>query len=285
MTATDWLRLLVRGEGLKSKAKHAAQKALDSISARPDESWLSAIARLVSAFRTTRIDSDRPHASEATFVWRYVSEYVLKKLMERLVQLLERFGVVVITSLFVTEASETLPTSPVEPQCPMGYNTRMRGTATHEIFNRYATMLSARKLSTKRQQSPRTHVAAVNNQRTSRDFSSDHASEITKLRHLLRNARESIYRIIRRDSPFPTDTTPKHPGVVPSRYAEAYQAASPSLAAIIVFRCSFNITATKLWLGGQVILMLELKSVKVIHLLMTTRQALRQLPCLSAPRI
>ena len=38
-----------------------------------------------------------------------------------------------------------------------------------------------------------------------------------------------------------------------------------------------------LWLGGEV--MLELKSVKVIHLLMTTRQALRQLHCLSAPGI
>ena len=31
--------------------------------------------------------------------------------------------------------------------------------------------------------------------------------------------------------------------------------------------------------------MLELKTVKVIHLLMTTRQALRQLHCLSAPEI
>ena len=37
------------------------------------------------------------------------------------------------------------------------------------------------------------------------------------------------------------------------------------------------------WLGGEVIL--ELKSVKVIHLPMTTRQALRQLHCLSAPGI
>ena len=37
-----------------------------------------------------------------------------------------------------------------------------------------------------------------------------------------------------------------------------------------------------LWLGGEV--MLELKSVN-IHLLMTTRQALRQLHCLSAPGI
>ena len=35
-----------------------------------------------------------------------------------------------------------------------------------------------------------------------------------------------------------------------------------------------------LWLGGEV--MVELKSIKVIHLLMTTRQALRQFHCLSA---
>ena len=50
-----------------------------------------------------------------------------------------------------------------------------------------------------------------------------------------------------------------------------------------VFGSSFNIAAhfsnLKLWLGGQV--MLELKSVKVFYLPMTTRQALRQLHCLS----
>ena len=54
-----------------------------------------------------------------------------------------------------------------------------------------------------------------------------------------------------------------------------------------VFGSSLNITAffsnIKLWLGGQV--MLELKSVNVFHLLMTIRQALRQLHCLSAPGI
>ena len=67
MTATDWLRLLVREEGLNSEAKHAAREALDSIAAKLDESWLSVTARLVSAFRTTRIDQDRQHAPEAIF--------------------------------------------------------------------------------------------------------------------------------------------------------------------------------------------------------------------------
>ena len=48
-------------------------------------------------------------------------------------------------------------------------------------------------------------------------------------------------------------------------------------AGVDVFGSSFNITAhfsnLKLWLGGQV--MFEFKSVKVFHLLMTTRQSLR----------
>ena len=67
VTATNWLRLLVREEGLNSETKHAILEALDSITTKPDESWLSATARLASAFRATRIDPDRPHVIEATF--------------------------------------------------------------------------------------------------------------------------------------------------------------------------------------------------------------------------
>ena len=110
--------------------------------------------------------------------------------MERLAQLLvlselDRFGAVAITSLFVIEASDTLRTSPVETQCPMGYNMRMRGTAAHELFNRYATMLFTRRLSNNKiRHSPGTHVAAINNQRISRDSSLDHASKVAELRHL-----------------------------------------------------------------------------------------------------
>ena len=123
----------------------------------------------------------------------------------------ERFGIVAITSHFVTEASYTLRTSPVRPQCP--YNMRMmRGTATYQLFDLYATMLSARRLSNnKRQHSPCPHVAAIKNQRISRDSSSDHASEVAELRDLLRDARESIYRLARRNSTPPTDITPKAP--------------------------------------------------------------------------
>ena len=97
---------------------------------KPDESWLSATARLVSAFRATRIDPNRPHVTEATFSWRCVSEHDLKELMEHLAHLLvpselEGSGVDAITNIFVTEASDILRTNPVEPQCPMGYKMRM----------------------------------------------------------------------------------------------------------------------------------------------------------------
>ena len=45
----------------------------------------------------------------------------------------------------------------------------------------------------------------------------------------------------------------------------------------------YSVVLSTSWLAGHV--MLELKSVKVIHLLMTARQALRQLHCLSTPGI
>ena len=238
VTATDWLRLLVREEGLNSEAKHAALEALDSITTKPDESWLSATARLVSAFRATRIDPDRPHVTEATFFWRYVSEHDLKELMERLAHLLvpselECFGVDVITNIFITEASDTLRTNPVEPQCPMGYNIRMRGTETRELFDRYANMLSARRpRNNKRKFISRTQIAALSNHSAPHSTPSDHAAENAELRQLLRDAKESIYRLTGRDPSTPTDTTLKSSGVAPPRYAAAYQAASPSVAAI-----------------------------------------------------
>ena len=75
VTATDWLELLVHEEGINSEVKHTALEVLDSVTVKPDQSGLSATARLVSAFRTTRIDPDRPHATEATFFWRYVREH------------------------------------------------------------------------------------------------------------------------------------------------------------------------------------------------------------------
>ena len=71
----------------------------------------------------------------------------------------------------------------------MGYNMRMRGTETRELFDRYANMLSARRpRNIKRKFSSRTHIADLSNHSTP----SDHAAENAELRQLLRDAKESI---------------------------------------------------------------------------------------------
>ena len=137
---------------------------------------------------------------------------------------------------FVTEASDTLRTNPVEPECPMGYNMRMRGTETRELFDRYANMLSARRpRNNKRKFSSRTHIAALSNHSTP----SDHAAENAELRQLVlgrqfcyATLKNPFHRLTGHDSSTPTDTTPKSSGVVPPRYAAAHQVAPPSVAAI-----------------------------------------------------
>ena len=94
-------------------------------------------------------------------------------------------------------------------------------------------MLSAcRPRNNKRKFSSRAHIAATGNHSVPHHTPSDHAAENSELRQLLRDAKESIYRVTGRDFSPPTDTTPKSSGVAPPRYATAYQAASPSLAAI-----------------------------------------------------
>ena len=110
---------------------------------------------------------------------------------------------------------------------------RIRGTETRELFDRYANMLSARRpRNNKRKFSSRTHIAALSNHSALHSTPLDHAAENAELRQLLRDAKESIYRLTGRDSSTPTDTTPKSSGVAPPRYAAAYQVAPPSVAAI-----------------------------------------------------
>ena len=109
----------------------------------------------------------------------------------------------------------------------------MRGTETHELFDRYANMLFAcRPRNNKRKFSSRAHIATIGNHSAPHSTPSDHATENAETRQLLRDARESIYRLTGHDSSPPTDITPKSSGVAPPRYAAAYQPPSPSLAAI-----------------------------------------------------
>ena len=150
-TATDWLRMLVREKAITPAAKEASQLALDSITLKSGESWIASSTLLVRYKRTTLADSDRPHNTEQTFFWRYISESHLKGVMKRLARLLvpsdmERYGVIALANVYMTECSELLRSRPVSKQDTMGTAIQERGARTKELYNRYARVLSARPL-------------------------------------------------------------------------------------------------------------------------------------------
>ena len=84
VTITEWLRLLVREAALVRGAATSARHALDSVVLKPAEAWPTAAARLVLMFRAATADPDMPHASEAVYFWRYISERNLVELLDRI---------------------------------------------------------------------------------------------------------------------------------------------------------------------------------------------------------
>ena len=88
VSATEWLRKLVREGMLQSGAREAAAAALNNIKVGEAEAWKAASRRLVLVYRAYLADPVRPHISEATYFWRYINEEQLGDLLERLVHLL-----------------------------------------------------------------------------------------------------------------------------------------------------------------------------------------------------
>ena len=82
VTATDWLRFMVREAAFNDEVQRAATEALGRIELQPGEAPTAAAARLVRAVRAASADPDHPHASEATYVWRYASVKTLQGLMK-----------------------------------------------------------------------------------------------------------------------------------------------------------------------------------------------------------
>ena len=123
--------MLVREEAIHPAAEEVSQSALDFISLNPGESWLAAAARFVRYKRASLADADRPHSTEQTFFWRYISESHLKDLMERLARLLvlselERNGVLALANVHMAECSETLLSRPVQTHDHMGIDSYAR---------------------------------------------------------------------------------------------------------------------------------------------------------------
>ena len=88
-TATDWLRLLLREEALCAPARRAAVKAQDAMKLDPGEALSVAANRLVRVYRAAAAKADRPHASEATYFWRYASVDNIKDLISRFCEIVK----------------------------------------------------------------------------------------------------------------------------------------------------------------------------------------------------
>ncbi|CAM9499739.1 unnamed protein product [Ascophyllum nodosum] len=59
-----------------------AREAFLAVQVRPGEEWRNLASRLVLNYRTVVADPYRPHASEATYFWRYATERQLHELFE-----------------------------------------------------------------------------------------------------------------------------------------------------------------------------------------------------------
>ena len=70
VTATDWLRLLVREQALMSDSAENAREALAAMTVGSHEAWASAAGRVLLAFRATLATASRPHQTETEFFWK-----------------------------------------------------------------------------------------------------------------------------------------------------------------------------------------------------------------------
>ena len=87
VTTLDILRLLVEEVTNGGTSKRHAQEALDRISLQPNESWTSAMNRLILTWCAAHVDPEKPYLSEQALFWRVVSVADLKAIQERAVAL------------------------------------------------------------------------------------------------------------------------------------------------------------------------------------------------------
>lgn len=154
VTGTDWLRLLVREQALTSGAVGLAELALEGVTREPNEAWSAAAARVVKHFRVTRINPDRPCASESQYFWRFLSELEMKTLFNRLADVLmpspfERVGVSGLLLEHTSRISEELRMLRLNMHDPCGEDMVARGVITHRLFKKFADVLSSQSVSCK----------------------------------------------------------------------------------------------------------------------------------------
>ena len=85
VTLTDWLWILGWDQALVIDSTDIAREAFLAVHVKPTEEWRSAASRLVHNYRAVVANPDRPHASKATYFWRYATERQLYELFERVI--------------------------------------------------------------------------------------------------------------------------------------------------------------------------------------------------------
>ena len=149
VTLTDWLRILVREQALIVDSTDMAREAFYAIQVRPGEEWRNVASRLVRHFRTVVVDPDRPHASEATYFWRYVTERQLYELFERVIDAvltnpLDRLSLNSLLHDAVARVKREVRSLSIAFHDPLGIDMQKRGQVTENVFSEFVERLALR---------------------------------------------------------------------------------------------------------------------------------------------
>ena len=149
LSATEWLRKLVREGQQQSAGREAAETALNTITVSGSKAWKAAARRLVVVYLALMADQVRPHISEAAFFWRYTSEIQLSDLLERLVQMLlpsafDQAGLQRVVHKRLLRIHDEIRPLQVDFANPLGAQMTARGVKTESFFGGMVTLISAR---------------------------------------------------------------------------------------------------------------------------------------------
>ena len=96
VTTLDWLRLLVRHQAQSPDYQRAATAIFASLTRKPHEHAMTAVARVLDAFRASIANANRPHLTENPFFWCHLTSGDLQRLFERILEVVvpvdERVG-------------------------------------------------------------------------------------------------------------------------------------------------------------------------------------------------
>ena len=132
---------------MQSVSVATAELAVTFVQVKGTEAWRAVARRPVLGIRAFTADRERPHISEATYVWRYVSEKQLTDLLDRLVRLFlpNRFDQAGLQSgihaQMVRMRTDIRPFQ-VDYVNPLGQGMVSRGIKTENIFTEFVDFIS-----------------------------------------------------------------------------------------------------------------------------------------------